>query len=117
MSERRFISVRGKLTLEQRRRFEEGKAWFEENRERLNREALGHKAALRVLIDAMKVLKREREARGLSLAEVAERSGIDKSNLSKLENDPYPNPTLATLTRIAEAIGVRIKIGIVYDAA
>ena len=50
------------------------------------------------------------EARGLSLADVAERSGIDKSRLSKLENDPRANPTLATLTRIASAMGVKLSI-------
>ena len=57
------------------------------------------------------MLRREREARGLSLADVAERSRIDKSRLSKLEKAAYPNPTLDTLAPIARAIGVRLTIG------
>ena len=52
----------------------------------------------------------EEEATDLILSDVAERSGIDKSRLSKLENDPRANPTLTTLTRIANAIGVRLEI-------
>ena len=40
-----------------------------------------------------------REAAGLSLADVAERSGIDKAALSRLENGVHDNPTVETLTR------------------
>ena len=49
----------------------------------------------------------------MSLSDVATKSGIDKSRLSKLESDPHPNPTLNTLARIAEAIGVKLAIRIV----
>jgi len=76
----------------------------------LTRDALGKKAELMALQSAMTILMRERKARGLSLGDVAERSGIDKSRLSKLENDPRSNPTLATLTRSASAIGVKVSI-------
>jgi len=62
------------------------------------------------LQSAMTILMRERKARGLSLGDVAKRSGIDISRLSKLENDPRSNPTLSTLTRIASAIGVKVSI-------
>ena len=55
-------------------------------------------------------LKRERQRRGLSLADVSERSGMDKGMLSRLENGKLLNPTLATLWRYAEAIGARIKL-------
>ncbi|MBV8269751.1 MAG: helix-turn-helix transcriptional regulator [Planctomycetaceae bacterium] len=55
-------------------------------------------------------LKRERERRGLSLADVTERSGMDKGMLSRLENGKILNPTLGTLWRYAEAIGARIKL-------
>jgi transcriptional regulator with XRE-family HTH domain len=59
---------------------------------------------------ALATLKRERERQGLSLADVSERSGIDKAALSRLENDLQPNPTLNTLTRYAEAIGKRVRL-------
>jgi len=62
------------------------------------------------LQSAMTVLMREHKARGLSLGDVAKRSGIDISLLSKLENDPCSNPTLSTLTRIASAIGVKVSV-------
>jgi predicted transcriptional regulator len=41
-------------------------------------------------------LRQRREEAGLSLTDVAERSGIDKASLSRLENGWYPNPTLNT---------------------
>ena len=65
------------------------------------------------LLDLLMViarLKRERQRRGLSLADVSERSGMDKGMLSRLENGKLLNPTLATLWRYAEAIGARIKL-------
>jgi DNA-binding XRE family transcriptional regulator len=52
-------------------------------------------------------LRQRREQCGLSLTDVAERSGIDKSSLSRLENGIYPNPTVNTLARYARAIGKR----------
>lgn len=65
---------------------------------------------------AMATLKRGRERRGLSLADVSERSGIDKGMLSRLENGKLPNPTFSTLWRYAEAIGARITIGVEAEA-
>src|SRR5262245_30086010 len=41
---------------------------------------------------ALHDLKKAREAAGLSLADVAERSGIDKAALSRLENGVHDNP-------------------------
>ncbi len=57
-------------------------------------------------------LRQERERQGLSLSDVAARSGIDRATLSKLENGRQPNPTLATLRRYAAAIGKRLEISI-----
>jgi ribosome-binding protein aMBF1 (putative translation factor) len=50
-------------------------------------------------------IKAIREAAGLSLADVAEKTGIDKAMLSRLENGRHDNPTVDTLSRIAKAIG------------
>jgi DNA-binding XRE family transcriptional regulator len=52
-------------------------------------------------------LRQRREAAGLTLADVAERSGVDKASLSRLENGFCPNPTVNTLARYARAIGKR----------
>ncbi len=55
-------------------------------------------------------LRRHREQAGLSLGDVAGRSGIDKASLSRLENGLYPNPTIGTLARYARAIGKRLTL-------
>lgn len=59
---------------------------------------------------ALTALRASREASGLSLADVAERSGIDKAALSRLENGIHDNPTVETLLRYAAAIGKRLTI-------
>jgi DNA-binding XRE family transcriptional regulator len=59
--------------------------------------------------DLMAALRAERERQGLSLADLAERTGIDRSAIHKLEIGLNTNPTLATLTRYAEALGARIE--------
>jgi transcriptional regulator with XRE-family HTH domain len=53
-------------------------------------------------------LKKAREAAGLSLADVAEKSGIDKAALSRLENGVHDNPTVETLMRYAAAVGKKL---------
>jgi transcriptional regulator with XRE-family HTH domain len=58
---------------------------------------------------AVFALKKAREAAGLSLAEVAERTGIDKAALSRIETGQHPNPTVSTLCRYAHALGKRWK--------
>jgi DNA-binding Xre family transcriptional regulator len=62
------------------------------------------------LMPALAALKKARQQRKLSLADLAKRSGIDKAALSRLENGLNPNPTFATLDTIARAIGVAIRI-------
>lgn len=59
---------------------------------------------------ALQMLKMERERQGLSLADVTERTGIDRPNLSRLENEPAANPTVATLARYADALGKRLLV-------
>ena len=57
-------------------------------------------------------LRAAREAAGVSLAELQDRTGIRKSALSRLENSKAPNPTLASLQRYAEAIGFELAISL-----
>jgi DNA-binding Xre family transcriptional regulator len=61
--------------------------------------------------DAIKALKQAREAQGLSLADIRDRTGIERSALSRLENET-PNVTIRTLERYAEALGKRVVIEI-----
>lgn len=99
------------LSEDERERHRRIRAQVERERPVLDARAKAKKSELDSLRHALRLLKHERETRGLSLAEVAERSGIDKSRLSKLENASHPNPTLDTLSRIASAIGVKLTIG------
>lgn len=67
-------------------------------------------AALDQLQVLLQQLKTAREKRGLSLADLTKLTGMDRSALSKLENGQRPNPTVETLVRYAEAVGMRLKI-------
>ena len=62
------------------------------------------------LQDALRLLRAERVRQGLSLADIQDRTGIERPNLSRLENEGSSNPTVATLTRYAEALGKRLVI-------
>jgi ribosome-binding protein aMBF1 (putative translation factor) len=53
-------------------------------------------------------LRHQREQAGMSLGDLADRSGMDKATLSRLENGWYPNPTINTLARYARGIGKRL---------
>ena len=53
-------------------------------------------------------LKQERELAGLSLADVASLTGMDKATISRLENGHQQNPTVETLSRYAMAIGKQL---------
>ena len=53
------------------------------------------------LATALATLRAERERQGLSLSDVAERSGIDRATLSKLETGKVPNPKVGTLRALA----------------
>lgn len=57
-------------------------------------------------------LKAAREAKGLSLADLTELTGMDRSALSKLETGQRANPTLDTLVRYAEAVGKHVTVSL-----
>lgn len=69
-----------------------------------------HQARLDQLHELLKQLKAAREAKGLSLGDLTELTGMDSSALSKLETGQRPNPTLETLERYAEAVGKRLVV-------
>lgn len=52
-----------------------------------------------------------RETSGLSQKELAERTGIDQSDISKIERG-VANPSVNTLNRIADALGGNLRISI-----
>jgi transcriptional regulator with XRE-family HTH domain len=52
---------------------------------------------------------------GYGYSDVAERAGVDRATLSKLESGSLTNPTLATLSKYAEALGVRLMWRVTYE--
>src|SRR5437660_11080431 len=70
----------------------------------VNRQSFGATRSLRARFKAA------RESQGLTLAEVAERMGIDAPALSRLETGKMLNPTLATLHKWAEALGQKLDV-------
>jgi len=58
----------------------------------------------------MAVLKAERMKKGLSLADMKELTGIERSTLSRLENNAAANPTINTLGRYADAVGKKVLV-------
>ena len=62
------------------------------------------------LRQVLAALRTERERQGLSLADINERTGIDRAALSRLENNEDANPTLATLERYAQAVGKQMVV-------
>lgn len=53
-----------------------------------------------------------RAEHGVSQAEAARRAGVSQQQIAKLEN-PDANPTLATLEKVAGALGLRIDLTLI----
>jgi DNA-binding XRE family transcriptional regulator len=106
-------------TPEQRRQLQEVRERFQRERPGLEDILAGGDAAESVsqgeyldLRAMLATLKKRREDQGLSLADVAHRSGMDRAAISRLENGVYVNPTVDTLYRYAEAIGADIGFSV-----
>jgi len=103
-----------KMTAEERERHTRIREQIEKEMPELT--ALGreakreHDARAAKLRDAVAALKNAREELGLSLADIRERTGIERSTLSRLENSEDGNPTIGTLDRYASAVGKEILI-------
>jgi DNA-binding XRE family transcriptional regulator len=63
--------------------------------------------------ELLKQLKVAREERGLSLSDLTDLTGMDRSAISKLETGQRPNPTVDTLVRYAEAVGKHLVVALV----
>jgi len=67
-------------------------------------------ASLDQLQGLLKQLKAAREEKGLTLSNLTDLTGMDRSALSKLETGQRSNPTIETLVRYAEAVGKRLVV-------
>ena len=102
------------LSDEERNRLRRLREQIDAEKDEIIAEGRGHKAAhdasLARLREVMQLLRAERTRQGLSLADVQALTGIPRSALSRLETDSDANPTLATITRYAEALGKDVQI-------
>jgi DNA-binding XRE family transcriptional regulator len=67
------------------------------------------------LLALLSELRRARVKAGLSLSDIGERTGIDRSYLSRLETGARENPSLDMLSKYAQAVGKRMEIRLVDD--
>jgi DNA-binding Xre family transcriptional regulator len=79
----------------------------------IDAERIMTRSAEESLLRGLVELKRARQDRGLSLSEISRRSGIDLASLSRLEAGKNPNPTFETLSRYADALGLRLELSLV----
>jgi DNA-binding XRE family transcriptional regulator len=63
------------------------------------------------LMGLVSALKARREANGLSLSDVSDRSGLTRAAISRLEGGWNNNPTLETLFRYGLALDVAVTLG------
>ena len=117
MVQRKIRSVRKKLNAAVRIRHQRIREQIESEKPELVARGRLIKARHARLREAVGALKATREALGLSLADIKDRTGIEKGNLSRLENAPQPNPTIDTLTRYADAVGKELVITLVDKPA
>jgi transcriptional regulator with XRE-family HTH domain len=61
-----------------------------------------------IAANVVKILREKRKQRGLSMNQVAERSGLSQSMISLVEHD-LRNPTLDTLLRISDALEIDLS--------
>lgn len=112
--------VRRKLTDAEQKRLEASRAeveanfdsYMEEGR-KAKRQSILQRDTAAFLSEVMSVLRTERDRQGVSLADLTERTGIARSAISALENADEPNPTISTINRIAEALGVTVAVTLV----
>ncbi len=99
-----------KMTAQQRKEYEkavaEELASKEENIAAARKVAKQLKAERQPIIELVAILREARKKAKVSLNELEKRTGIPKSAWSRLENSLAPNPTMLTLYRYADALGL-----------
>ena len=114
MVQERGKRIYRKATEEERKRHAKVREQIAEELPDIKRRARERLALLKKegtpLRQVLAALRAERERQGLSLADINERTGIDRAALSRLENNEDANPTLTTLERYAEAVGKQMVV-------
>ena len=64
---------------------------------------------IKLKTELMKEMVRIRKSKNMTQQMIAERTGIARPNIARMENGTY-NPTVDMLVRIADGMGMRIEI-------
>jgi DNA-binding XRE family transcriptional regulator len=112
MSIKRIVRNR-RLTAEEAAKYREVRKQIAEEYPALVTRHRERATALDQLDELLKQLKVAREERGLSLSDLTNLTGMDRSAISKLETGQRPNPTVETLVRYAEAVGKHLVVSLV----
>ncbi len=98
------------LTPEEAGRYRQMRADIERDKPVINAEIYHQLAEQRELAGVFAELKESRHALGLSLENIQDRSGIEVSELAKLEGGQPTNLTLDMIRSYAQAVGKRILV-------
>lgn len=79
------------------------------NEQMTNHEFAGEYEALQPELDVIKAIIEARTSQNLTQKQLAERTGINQADISKLENGTR-NPTINLLKRLADGMGMALKI-------
>ena len=109
----RHITRNRRLTAEESARYKEIREHVAEELPELIARHHERLSALDQLGELLKQLRVAREERGLSLSDLTDLTGMDRSAISKLETGQRPNPTVETLVRYAEAVGKHLVVSLV----
>jgi predicted transcriptional regulator len=74
-----------------------------------NTEFAGEYEAIQPEMDVIRAMVEARTSQNLTQKELAERTGINQADISKLENGTR-NPSVNLLKRLAEGMGMALKI-------
>ena len=116
MKKTKIVRVKKELTPEQRAKVAQVRKVEMEHKEEYVAEArqvfAARDRAEQMLRDAFARVRQERQSRGLTFAAFAELAGMSRGALSNLEQGTRGNPTLATLLRCAEALGLEVSLAV-----
>ncbi len=65
------------------------------------------------LANVVAILRDERQRQGLTMRDIQAASGISRTALSEIETQKNANPSIATLNRIAAALGMKLVVALV----
>lgn len=103
------------LTPEEAAKYREIRDQIEEEKPEINARLKAQLEAASSVQRVFQQLKQVREAKGLSLRDVQDVTGIDASALSKLERGERENFTVDTLVRYAQALGKQGAVSVQDD--